>query len=148
MALNFRNRGLPKEEAEAVVEKLAQNEQFFVNFVVSEGMGVSVTEESESEGSLLSDVFVMFLSYVVFGSLPVLVFFLGLIIDPSIEEAQLYIIALILSILVIFTLGALKCLLAECNWVVSAAEVAIMALFVALLSCTTTYYSLGLLSMK
>ena len=64
------------KDAEIVVNKMAQYETFFVNMLVTEELGIRIPDQDDEY--LLKDSFVMFVSYFGFGSIPLLVYFLGM----------------------------------------------------------------------
>jgi vacuolar iron transporter family protein len=71
----FVRKGMSHPDAEVVVKKMAEYEDFFVDLIVSQELG-QLTED-DSELSLIQDGFVMFLAFAAFGLLPLLPYALG-----------------------------------------------------------------------
>lgn len=134
MVNRFESRGMARRDAEMVVGKMAQYESFFVGLMVSEDLGMQLSEENDA--SFLTDALLMFLSYVCFGAIPILLFCLGSVGFTSSRE--LFLVSAGSSLLVLCLLGVVKSTFSASSWVSSALE----ALLVGLL-CSTVSYVLG-----
>ncbi len=99
----FVQRGMSIPDAELVVKKMAEYEDFFVDLVVSQELG-QLTEDTEL--SLIQDGLIMFLSFASFGVLPLIPFCLG----PYhlLPEENLSIISVGSTLLLLFFLGCVK----------------------------------------
>ena len=75
MVKRFVSRGMAKADAELCVSKMAQYEGFFVNLMVTEELGLQLPEDDDAV--LLTDAFLMAISFAVFGSLPLIVYCFG-----------------------------------------------------------------------
>ena len=75
MVMRFIARGMGKVDAELCVAKMAQYETFFVNLMVTEELGLRLPDDDD--GKLLTDAFLMTVSFGLFGSLPLVVYFFG-----------------------------------------------------------------------
>ena len=64
---------MSRGDAEVVVNKMAQYEDMFVTVMVNEELGFGLPDDDD--GFLLKDAFVMCLSYLAFGSLPLALYF-------------------------------------------------------------------------
>lgn len=106
MTNRFEARGMARRDAEQVVLKMAQYEGFFVNLMVTEELGLQITDDEDS--TFFSDAFVMFLSFAMFGLFPAMTFAIVRIISPSFTSADLYLISLILSLSILACLGVIK----------------------------------------
>lgn len=134
MVNRFESRGMGRRDAELVVSKMAQYESFFVGLVVSEDLGVQMSEDNDA--SFLTDAFLMFASYATFGAIPILLFCLGSTGLSSSRE--LFVLSAGSSLVVLGLLGVVKSTFSGSNWVVSALE----ALLVGLV-CAAVSYVLG-----
>lgn len=106
MTNRFEARGMARRDAEQVVLIMAQYEGFFVNLMVTEELGLQITDDEDS--TLFSDAFVMFLSFAVFGLLPAIFFAAARTISPSLTTADLFLVSLILSLGILACLGVIK----------------------------------------
>ena len=70
----FELKGMSSGDAELVVKKMANFENFFVSLMVTEGLGLQPPDDDDL--SLFSDSFVMLLSYGGFGLLPMVIVYL------------------------------------------------------------------------
>lgn len=104
MVVLFHQRGMGKEDAELVVRKMAEYEDFFIDLMVTEELGLSLPDEDEA--SLLKDAFAMFISFLLFGTFPLLPFFLGPF--DVMELDNLICVAFICTGVALFLLGAFK----------------------------------------
>ena len=75
MVQKFEARGMSRVDAEIVVNKMAQYEDLFVTIMINEELGFGLPDDDD--GFLLKDAFVMCLSYLAFGSIPVGLFFVA-----------------------------------------------------------------------
>lgn len=99
----FVQRGMSYPDAELVVKKMAEYEDFFVDLIVSQELG-QITEDSEL--SLIQDGFIMFISFATFGILPLIPFILGSY--KIIPEDDLSMISICSTLLLLFFLGCIK----------------------------------------
>ena len=104
MVVLFHERGMGKEDAELVVRKMAEYEDFFIDLMVTEELGLSLPDEDEA--SLLKDAFAMFISFLLFGTFPLLPFFLGPLYIMELDD--LIVIAFLCTGIALFSLGAFK----------------------------------------
>lgn len=98
----------------------------------------------ESDVFVLGDVVIMFLSHVLFGSIPIAIFFVSLLFDESSsEEEHIYATAIIITALCLFVLGALKSFLLESYWLSNGMETMSIALITSGIAYTSAYYCYG-----
>jgi vacuolar iron transporter family protein len=105
LADRFESKGMARKDAEMIVEKMAQYENFFVNMVVSEEVGIQIPEE-ETDSSLFRDAFIMFWSFCAFGLVALSPFLL--IAGDIIEQDQLLVVVSGWCLLLLTLLGASK----------------------------------------
>jgi VIT1/CCC1 family predicted Fe2+/Mn2+ transporter len=109
---------MSRRDAETVVGKMAQYENFFVSFMVAEDLGLQLADENDA--SLLTDAFVMLLSYAAFSSIPILIFLLGVVGITDIHT--LYLSAAGTSLATMTVLGIVKGTISSSNWITSGLE--------------------------
>jgi hypothetical protein len=119
MIEKFIRRGMNRPDAELVVNKMAQYEELFVTVMVNEELGFGVPDDDD--GFLLKDAFVMCISYLGLGALPVGVCFAAGAagVDP---ESSLALVSLVCASS-LFVLGAVKSSFnSSVSWVYSGLE--------------------------
>jgi VIT1/CCC1 family predicted Fe2+/Mn2+ transporter len=104
MIVLFNQRGMGLADAEIVVKKMAEYEDFFIDLMVTEELGLSLPDEDEA--SLLKDAFAMFISFLLFGTFPLLPFFLGPFDILNLDS--LIMAAFLCTGVSLFSLGAFK----------------------------------------
>jgi len=104
MIVLFHQRGMGLADAELVVRKMAEYEDFFIDLMVTEELGLKLPNENEA--ALLKDAFVMFLSFLIFGLFPLFPFFLGPF--GIMEDNNLIKTSLLFTGVSLFSLGAFK----------------------------------------
>ena len=88
MVQKFEARGMSRVDAEIVVNKMAQYEDLFVTIMINEELGFGLPDDDD--GFLLKDAFVMCLSYLAFGSIPVGLFFVAGLYKVDSESTLVY----------------------------------------------------------
>jgi vacuolar iron transporter family protein len=111
----YTSKGIAEKDAKNIVEILAQNKKAWVDVMMVEELGI--LEEDESP---LKNAIATFLSFFIFGFLPLLTYVLSVFI-PIIKE-NAFILASVLTGITLFTLGALKVRITEMNWFKSGFE--------------------------
>lgn len=104
MINRFEARGMERKDAELVVSKMAQYENFFVGLMVAEELGLQLPDDDDA--MLLTDAFIMCVSFGLFGCIPIAVFCLG--IWGITSQHHLYIISLSISLLLLAILAIIK----------------------------------------
>mmetsp|Transcript_1671 Transcript_1671/g.2646 ORF Transcript_1671/g.2646 Transcript_1671/m.2646 type:complete len:282 (-) Transcript_1671:194-1039(-) len=104
MVLLFTQRGMSSADAELVVRKMAEYEDFFVDLMVTEELGLQLPDEDEI--GLVKDGLVMFFSFAAFGLLPLLPFLLGPL--NLLGDTDLAILAFACTGAALFLLGSIK----------------------------------------
>jgi vacuolar iron transporter family protein len=125
MVKRFVSRGMGEADAKVVVSKMAQYEGFFVNLMVTEELGLQLPEDDDA--SLLTDAFLMALSFALIGCLPLLTYFLGMATALKLDDQQLFIIGAVVSGLLLFALGSMKSCFSNVLWVLSGFESLLVA---------------------
>jgi len=103
----FESRGMTREDSTVVVTRMAKYKHFFLNIMMTEELCLPVPEEDDNMNSL-KDGFVMFVSFALFGMVPIMGFALVPMLDPSLDEHSLFVVACVVTALALFGLGAFK----------------------------------------
>jgi VIT1/CCC1 family predicted Fe2+/Mn2+ transporter len=123
MVKRFVLRGMGKTDAELCVTRMAQYEEFFVNLMVTEELGVQLPEDNDAK--LLTDAFIMAIAFAFFGSLPLIVYSFGQL-DIANDQNMFYAAGTITAFLV-FILGSMKSSFSSVFWVYSGIETVLVA---------------------
>jgi len=104
MVKKFKERGMASADAEVVVEKMSAYENFFVSLMVAEELGLQLPEDNDAV--LITDAFVMFISYAGFAAIPLFIYMLAPVI--LFTDQTLFTVAIVLALVVLFVLGSAK----------------------------------------
>lgn len=119
----FVSRGMGKADAVLCVGKMAQYEGFFVSLMVSEELGLQLSEDDDAV--LLTDAFIMALAFAGFGCLPLIVYCFGQW-DIADDKTMFYTAAAITAV-IMFILGSMKSSFSSVFWVYSGTETVLLA---------------------
>jgi VIT1/CCC1 family predicted Fe2+/Mn2+ transporter len=108
-------RGMDPGDAEAVTEVLARNKQAWVSVMMAEELGIVESEESPWKHALAT-----FLSFALFGFIPVAAY-VGARFLPALAS-RTFALSIALTAITLFVLGALKSRFTRRNWAASGAE--------------------------
>lgn len=108
-------RGMNPEDAKAVVDIIAKDHHSWVDTMMVEELGIMPNDESPMGNAVAT-----FLSFAVFGFLPIAAYVIALFI-PALESAR-FPLACFLTGATLFGLGALKTSITGKNWLVSGLE--------------------------
>lgn len=109
---------MTKADAELVVNKMAQYDNFFVNLMVTEELGFRLAQDDDEY--LLTDAFVMFLSFFGFGSIPLVIYYIGAI--AGLSDELLFTVTTTVIVITLFVLGAIKSTFSSVSWIYSGCE--------------------------
>ena len=126
MVMRFIARGMGKVDAELCVAKMAQYETFFVNLMVTEELGLRLPDNDD--GKLLTDAFLMTISFGIFGSLPLAVYIFELFQYSFITELSMFYASGLVATVLMFILGSMKCFFSTVFWIYSGIETVALAL--------------------
>lgn len=115
----YMSKGMAEEDAVRIVDIISKNRETWVDIMMVEELGIVEEEESP-----LKNAVVTFLSFIVFGFIPIFTYVLSKLI-PNIA-INTFTLSCILTSLTLFTLGALKVKVTEKNWFVSGLEMLIV----------------------
>jgi len=111
----YSDKGIPEKDAETIVNILAKYKEAWIDVMMVEELGIL-----ESNESPLKNAVVTFLSFAIFGFIPLITYILARFI-PGLES-QSFIIACALTAITLFTLGALKTKVTSQKWYISGFE--------------------------
>jgi VIT1/CCC1 family predicted Fe2+/Mn2+ transporter len=114
----FVERGLPENDAESVVKKVAATERFFINLLVQEDIGIQLP--NESDGAVLLDICCMILSYASLGCAPIAVY--ATATQTGLADRNLLFVSVMVSVALLALLGALKAAFSATSAVYAAVE--------------------------
>jgi len=111
----YRARGMSREDAHAAVEIIAKDKKAWVDTMMVEELGIMPSNESP-----IADALATFISFGLFGFLPIAAYVFALFI-PALDSIR-FPLACILTGVTLFGLGALKTILTGKNWFKSGLE--------------------------
>jgi len=119
MAELYRDQGIDEEDARKMAGILRKYPKAWVSVMMVEELGIV-----ESDESPLKNALVTFLSFVVFGFIPLVAYVLSGFMEVLANNT--FLIASVLTALTLFTLGAVKVRITEKNWLVSGVEMLVV----------------------
>lgn len=115
----YMDKGISREDAVQITDIISKNKKAWVDIMMVEELGI--IEENESP---MKNALVTFISFLVFGFIPVFVYVIAKF-TPGIAE-NTFLIACILTGLTLFILGALKVKITGKNWFLSGLEMLVV----------------------
>jgi len=115
----YEQRGLPREDAVEVIQTMAKYPDFFIDIMMCEELGLKVPDEDESP---VKDGFVTFLAFLIFGMLPLFGYIVAPILNPDVSSLSLFMVASLVTMVVLFLLGAFKSQFSASTWYASGLE--------------------------
>ena len=103
----FVARGMSREDAEVVIQRMAKYKEFFVDLMMTEELSLPVPSDNDHWDSL-RDGTTMFASFALFGMLPILGFICTSLLFPTLETTALFQCACVITGLCLVGLGAFK----------------------------------------
>jgi len=125
----YTERGMERRDAELVIKVMAKYEDFFVNIMMTEELGMQVPDEDDNPWK---DGFVTFSSFVFFGIFPLLSY--AIFNEYNLESQTLFTISICLTCLMLFLLGVTKSRFTGQKWYWSGLEILILGGSTALVS--------------
>ncbi len=124
---SFTEQGINEHDADLLVTTLAKYEKPFVNQIMKMEYGSNTTEDSP-----LKNAIVTFLSFSIFGIVPLLIYVLSMYIPGLLQNA--FYIAALLTGMTLFILGAVKSKVTQSNWLRSGFEMLVVGGLAALVA--------------
>jgi DNA damage-binding protein 1 len=120
----FTQRGMTQEDAATVINIISKYDQFFVDLMMTEELGLQREIPTHSEMAL--EGLIMFGAFFVFGSMPVLGYCIFPPIFPDMSDSDLFLVACIITGCAMFALGAFKGTMAGRPWYVGGTEILLL----------------------
>lgn len=117
----FVARGMSREDAQVVIQRMAKYKDFFVDLMMTEELSLPVPGDSDDFESL-KDGFTMFIAFTVFGMLPLIGFVSAGVLAPDLNQSQLFLVACFITAVNLFGLGAFKARFHDKQYLRSGAE--------------------------
>jgi len=121
----FVARGMSKEDAVVVIERMAKYKDFFVDIMMTEELSLPVPSDGDSMESF-KDGLTMFISFACFGLLPILGFVVASLVFPGIDTAGMFTVACSITAASLFGLGAFKAKFHDKRYVYSGCETVVL----------------------
>mmetsp|Transcript_9572 Transcript_9572/g.14844 ORF Transcript_9572/g.14844 Transcript_9572/m.14844 type:complete len:291 (+) Transcript_9572:150-1022(+) len=130
-------KGMSQKDAESVVTTMAKYDEFFIDIMMTEELGLQVPEEDHLQESFKEGV-VMFCSFATFGALPLLGYAVIPSLFPELGEEILFACACVVTGIVLFIMGSVKSLFSTTVWYACGLETLLLGG-----ACATVAYTLG-----
>lgn len=121
--LPFRRHGILPILLQDVVRKMSKYDDFFVNVMMVEELGLQVPDPNDD---IVKEGVVMFLSFAGFGAMPLLGYALIPLCFPSLGPSHLFNIACGVTALTLFIMGAVKSKFSTRGWLHSGLEMLVL----------------------
>lgn len=131
------DKGMGREDAEKVINTMAKYKDFFVDIMMAEELELRVPDDDHVKESMKEGV-IMFCSFAIFGSLPLLGYVIIPISFPDLEEGYLFATACIVTGVVLFLMGCVKSNFSSSSWYFSGMETLLLGG-----ACATVAYTIG-----
>ena len=133
----FVKRGMSREDAAVVIERMAKYKEFFVDIMMTEELSLPVPSDGDPAESF-KEAFVMFISFSFFGMLPIFSFFVAEQIVPGLSQASLFAVSCCITVVSLFGLGAHKAQFHDKRYIRSGMQTVLLGSI-----CAFTSYFLG-----
>ena len=114
----YKSKGIAEKDAKEIIGKMAKHKEAFVDIMMVEELRMN-----ESNERPLRNAFVTFLSFVIFGFIPLLIYVLAFLFS---FKTDLFLWAIVFTAITLFTLGAVKTRITQKNWFTSGLEMLIV----------------------
>jgi DNA damage-binding protein 1 len=105
----FISKGMSPPDAESVITTMAKYQDFFVDMMMTEELGLQVPDDDHVQESFREGV-VMFCSFATFGAFPLLGYVIIPSLFPDLPVETLFLSACIITGIVLFLMGCVKSL--------------------------------------
>ncbi|CAM9432065.1 unnamed protein product [Ascophyllum nodosum] len=119
----FEERGMSREDAQDVITTMAKYDDFFVNLMMNEELGLQVPT---GDDDTIKEGFVMFLSFAFFGAMPLLGYVIVPALKPDTSETMLFTVACVVTAATLFSMGAIKSQFGTRKWYTAGAEMLLL----------------------
>jgi len=135
----YEGRGLDRNDARLCVQTMAKYKEFFVDVMMTEELRLQVPSDDHVKESLKEGC-VMFCSFAIFGSFPLLGYVFFPMLFPKVLETDeiLFSCACVVTGIVLFVLGAAKSMFSSSHWFASGMETLLLGG-----ACAGVAYNIG-----
>jgi len=133
----YESRGMKREDAKMVIETMSKYKDFFIDVMMAEELQLQVPEEDHTWESFKEGV-VMFSSFAVFGSFPLLGYVVFPTFFPDMTTESLFYSACAVTGIVLFGMGCVKSKFSATNWFLCGMETLLLGG-----ACATVAYTIG-----
>uniref|UniRef100_A0A6V1NR54 Vacuolar iron transporter 1 n=1 Tax=Heterosigma akashiwo TaxID=2829 RepID=A0A6V1NR54_HETAK len=116
------NRGMARDDAEVVLNRIAKYDEFFVNVMMAEELGMPANGQVADPADTVQEGLIMFAAFAVFGSMPLLGYCVVPALAPDASSSELFAVAVFVTLLFLFGLGAVKSHFSTKSWYCSGIE--------------------------
>jgi VIT1/CCC1 family predicted Fe2+/Mn2+ transporter len=109
----FEQRGLPRDKAETVIKTMAKYKEFFIDIMMIEELALKVPSPDDNP---YKEGLVTFVSFLVFGLMPLLGYIAVPLIWPQVSSNSLFYVSCVLTMAVLFLLGTFKSRFSASTW--------------------------------
>lgn len=131
----YKKKGLSKKDSKELLKILKRNKKFWIDTMMNDELGLQRPKESPAKNGIIT-----FISFVVFGFIPLLLYVLSSVFNFTISKGFMW--TSILAGASMFFLGSMKTKVTQKNWLRSGSE----TLLIGGLAATTAYFIGELLS--
>eukprot|EP00550_Attheya_septentrionalis_P007228 CAMPEP_0198287426 /NCGR_PEP_ID=MMETSP1449-20131203/6245_1 /TAXON_ID=420275 /ORGANISM="Attheya septentrionalis, Strain CCMP2084" /LENGTH=289 /DNA_ID=CAMNT_0043985377 /DNA_START=118 /DNA_END=987 /DNA_ORIENTATION=+ len=133
----FISKGMSPPDAESVITTMAKYQDFFVDMMMTEELGLQVPDDDHVQESFREGV-VMFCSFATFGAFPLLGYVIIPSLFPDLPVETLFLSACIITGIVLFLMGCVKSLFSVAHWFWCGLETLLLGG-----TCATLAYTIG-----
>lgn len=133
----YESRGMTHEDAKFVIERMAKYKDFFIDVMMKEELQLQVPEDDHVMESFQEGI-VMFCSFAVFGSFPLLGYVIIPTMFPNLGSDILFTAACVVTGIVLFAMGCVKSIFSSSKWYFSGLETLLLGG-----ACATLAYTIG-----
>lgn len=134
----YTEKGMERDDAELVVNTMAKYQDFFVDVMMVEELGLQVPEDDHANESFKEGV-IMFLSFAIFGSFPLIGYVVIPASFPELGTDILFGAACAVTGVVLFAMGCVKSIFSNAKWYLCGLETFLLGG-----ACATVAYTIGL----
>lgn len=133
----YEKRGMDRADATLVINTMSKYKDFFIDVMMAEELALQVPEEDHTMDSFKEGV-VMFLSFAIFGTFPLLGYVIIPVLFPDLGHEVLFRCACAVTGTVLFTMGCVKSIFSNSHWFLCGLETLLLGG-----TCATVAYSIG-----
>lgn len=111
----YESKGMSHDDASLVITIMSKYEDFFVDLMMMQELELQVPEQDHVQESMREGL-IMFLSFAVFGAMPLLGYVVIPVLFPSLGEEALFTTACVVTGLVLFFMGCVKSFFLKMKW--------------------------------